>query len=421
MYKIDKPNLIKSDNDHFNLYPKAEGITNFLENIHQKEVIKHNNLIALYGEWGSGKSSVVTTVNEKLDKKKFNSFIFEAWKYEKDDNLPFSIFEAIMDNIIEDKVAIKKVLKEKFFKGLKSFANGITIKTPIIDMSLKDMQPCEIEESLYTKIENFIDKFKEVLDEHSKGKTTVIFIDDLDRCEDESIINLLIALKLMFALENVIFVCCIDRLATIEALKRKYNNNQEKAESFLDKLFLFDFNIIPIEGDKYLATNNIPEYNILTSIFKTLEVKNPRKIKKIINKIIILKELLNVFISTENLREKTLYDTTIYYLITLKEVDYLVFNNILNFNYYTYSLEKEYVANKYRYKMSLKLKFGFNSKKNDEIVGKHINKIISLFNEQLENLELNIITEEKNTIIEEKNVINGNIFREAIESLKKNV
>jgi len=100
LYKIDKPNLIEFNNDHFNLYPKVEGIANFLENIHSKEVLKHNNLIALYGEWGSGKSSVVTTVNDKLDKVKFNSFIFEAWKYEKDGNLPFSIFEAILDNII---------------------------------------------------------------------------------------------------------------------------------------------------------------------------------------------------------------------------------------------------------------------------------------------------------------------------------
>lgn len=189
----------------------------------------------------------------------------------------------------------------------------------------------KIEESLYTKIENFIDKFQESLDKYSKGKTTVVFIDDLDRCEDESIINLLIGLKLMFSFKNIIFVCCIDKVATVEALKRKYHGNQEKAESFLDKLFLFDFNLIPVEGNDYVNQLEVVRPIILSHVLANFDIKNPRRIKKIVNKII----MTNEFIDTSNLNqiEKELFYMVIYYLYSLKEVNFGDFNKILTATY----------------------------------------------------------------------------------------
>lgn len=77
MYKIDCPKLIDRNNDHFNLYTKVEGIQKFLESTHSQKILKHNNLIALYGEWGSGKSSIVKTINANLNKENFNSFILK--------------------------------------------------------------------------------------------------------------------------------------------------------------------------------------------------------------------------------------------------------------------------------------------------------------------------------------------------------
>lgn len=329
MYQVDVPELIKEERDHFELYSKIEGIKKLLESFKSSNTLQNNNLIALYGEWGSGKSSIVRTIKETLNKEEFKPVLFEAWKYEKDDNLTFSIFEAIMDNIIEDKEALKNILKEGFYEGLKSFANGITLKTPIIDFDLKNATPLKEENSLYTKIENFIDKFKDKLEKHSSNKTVVVFIDDLDRCEDENIINLLISLKLMFTLENIIFVCCIDRSATIEALKRKYNNNLEKAESFLDKLFIFDFNLIPTYGNNFINEIFVceTEKKILNSVFFDLHIKNPRVIKKIINKINLIESISETTFESDF--SNKLYKTIFYYILSLKEVDLPSFNLIV--------------------------------------------------------------------------------------------
>ena len=117
MFKTDSPIKLSGGNDHFNLYPKAKGIINFLENPKAQDALIENNLIALYGEWGSGKSSIIKTVKIELNKNQFKPVMFESWKYEKDDNLTFSIFEAVADSIIEDKEAIKKIMKEVLKNG----------------------------------------------------------------------------------------------------------------------------------------------------------------------------------------------------------------------------------------------------------------------------------------------------------------
>lgn len=331
MFKIDSPINLNSYNDHFNLYPKANGIINFLQSPKAQNALMENNLIALYGEWGSGKSSIVKTVKAELNKNQFKSVMFESWKYEKDDNLTFSIFEAIADSIIEDKKAVKKIMKEEVWGAFKSFKNGLTFKSPMVDINLGEMKMSPLEESLYTKIETFLNEFKNLLTKYSNNKKIVVFIDDLDRCEDENIINLLISLKLMFALEGIIFICCVDKTAIIEVLKGKYNNNREKAESFLDKLFLFDFNIVhnckKYGIERYI---DIEHKDILISVLEALDIKNPRKIKKIENKI----KMLTLALNTELKDESDFYIYVIYFIIALKEFDYSKFLKIFTQNGY---------------------------------------------------------------------------------------
>lgn len=93
-------------------YQKAMVLKRYLENETFQNI--DNNLIALYGEWGSGKSTVFKTLKAELEKEpeKYTPLIFEAWKYEKDKNLPLSLYEFILDKIINNGDAFKKVLAE---------------------------------------------------------------------------------------------------------------------------------------------------------------------------------------------------------------------------------------------------------------------------------------------------------------------
>ena len=50
-------------------------------------------MIAIYGEWGSGKSSLMKTIDYKLDNNKYEKIWIDMWKEESDySNLSIKIF-----------------------------------------------------------------------------------------------------------------------------------------------------------------------------------------------------------------------------------------------------------------------------------------------------------------------------------------
>ena len=226
-------------------YSKVLGIKNLLINEGNKDFLEKTNLIALYGEWGSGKSSIFKTLKKVMEtEQNYVPLIFETWKYEKDDNLAFSLLEFILSNISKitgSKEEIKNILKNKTWNILKNFSKGISIKIPFFNFMDIDFDKMyeENEKSLYTITEEFIKGFQGEIDNiigKEKNKKILAMIDDLDRCEDENIINLLSALKLMFSVKNIIFICGIDKGAVIQTLLRKYRN-KEKSEEYLEKIF----------------------------------------------------------------------------------------------------------------------------------------------------------------------------------------
>ena len=286
-------------------YSKVLGIKTFLTNKENKEFLEKNNLIALYGEWGSGKSSIFKTLKKSIETgQDYIPLIFETWKYEKDDNLAFSLLEFILsslNNLIDSKK--ENELIKTAYNILRNFSKGISLKIPFsnfIDIDInkmfeedeKNKEKCK--RSLYMITENFIKDFQEKIDGCvvSTNKKILIMIDDLDRCEDESIINLLSALKLMFAVKNIIFICGIDKGAVIQTLLRKYGN-KEKSEEYLEKIFSINFNVLKTSKlNLFQNDENIYLKNIKQKIIEATGITNPRKINKSNNKYEFLKEII---------------------------------------------------------------------------------------------------------------------------------
>jgi len=226
--------------------------------------------------------------------------IFETWKYEKDDNLAFSLLEFILSNISKitgSKEEMKNILKNKTWNILKNFSKGISIKIPFFNFMDIDFDKMyeENEKSLYTITEEFIKGFQGEIDNiigKEKNKKILAMIDDLDRCEDENIINLLSALKLMFSVKNIVFICGIDKGAVIQTLLRKYRN-KEKSEEYLEKIFPISFNV-PKTTELNLFQKDEDENlkSIKQRIIEVTRTTNPRKINKANNKYEFLKEII---------------------------------------------------------------------------------------------------------------------------------
>lgn len=157
--------------------------------------------------------------------------------------------------------------------------------------------------TFYKALENFKTEFVSLEDFITKGnspKYNIVFIDDLDRCEPEQVLNLLSAIKLFFTYgEKTIFFCGIDKKAVEQAVKTKYGEIV-KANEYLEKIFDVSFSMPEHDDILKLVSVYFDDREIklgkfegklnekIAGFFRELNFTNPRRVKKVLNKYLIL-------------------------------------------------------------------------------------------------------------------------------------
>jgi predicted KAP-like P-loop ATPase len=227
--------------------------------------------IGIYGDWGSGKSSLMRMVEKSLNEDdKILTIKFNGWLFEGYEDAKSVLMGTILEEIGEKKT-IKGAVKERFNKMLKqvdymkiakslikhgvSFATGgpaglaITGVGDMISAAqkldpkeyLKDKSKDE-EMTLRMSIRKFHQDFSTLLKDLKIDKL-VIFIDDLDRCNTDTVIDTLEAIKLFLYVSNSAFVICADEKIIEYAVRRKFpevpGRGLEVASAYLEKLIQF--------------------------------------------------------------------------------------------------------------------------------------------------------------------------------------
>ena len=364
------PNLpiekLAKENDYIGVIEKGDLIKSVLLN--NKSEFSEIKIFSIYGEWGSGKSTLMKYLEKEL-KGSFNTFFFEAWEYESDKNLANSLLEHLSkesNSTIEDFLNNGKTLME-------GFAKSITLKTPFANFSTKELiKTVEDKENTFYEIKKrFADDFikweNQITTKDKSPDYNIVFIDDLDRCEPESVLNLLSAIKLFFTFgKKTIFFSGIDKKAVNAAVKNKYGEII-KANEYLEKVFDVSFTmpqnpdiskLVNFYFDEDYSDNKGKEINLAEKIidfFKRLHFTNPRRIKKTLNKYLIIKSLVD---SDEKISSKlpnivtknhgTLFETYLtFYLLILKEFEPNNFETVFNLSIkrgnYTEGLKKRYI------------------------------------------------------------------------------
>ena len=307
---IEEIKVLNRENDMFGTYDKAIAICNFLNLEDSKQLLEKNNLIAIYGPWGIGKSCLMKTIQSNLPENKFETVWFDTWKYEKDDNLPYSLLKFMTkDKKISKLKESGKNILEIGYSILKSMAKGIDVNLGIINIkpgeAIDEVQKLDEERVKNIKDNKCLwEKIDEFEKEYSKmtfnNKKLVVFLDDLDRCESENIINLISSIKLLLSVnKNIIFIIGIDKKAVTLALQNKYNNDFNKADEYLEKIFPINFSIsnnINVENfeDSIVKIMNISHEDSkkIVDFFDSIAFSNSRHIKKVLRKYISIKEYL---------------------------------------------------------------------------------------------------------------------------------
>lgn len=260
--------------------------------------------ISIQGNWGSGKTSFMKMVKEKLVEtdRDYRIVEFNTWQYSKfnlDDVLAVSFLDSFANSIISDstyeqKTKIKKALKSLTFSTLGMLTNGIV--SPSIENILSDEPVLSVADQI-TELKIQLEEAVSKLVKEKKYERIIIFIDDLDRLHPSKAVDLLEVLQLFLTIKNCVFVLAVDYEVVIQGVKNKMGeqHSNEKARNFFDKIIQLPFSI-PIgtnnEIEEYVGNllGNIPNLEINTEekksyvdiINKTVQF-NPRNIKRVMN------------------------------------------------------------------------------------------------------------------------------------------
>lgn len=240
------------------------------------DVIKDDTVlpvtIGVFGDWGSGKSSILKIVEQELVNGKEDGFhdgtlvlYFNGWVFEGYDDAKAALLESIIEKFDKHKTIGNKV-KDKTTKLLKSvkwmrllglsfkkvivpgaaaYLSGGASLLPFLVNQFSQLKPEELAEKLQgdgaeeflgeiikkhededvTIVREFRDDFKEMIDK-SKIKKLVVIIDDLDRCAPNRLIENLEAIKLFLNVEKTAFVIGADPRIVRHAIEHRYKTDK---------------------------------------------------------------------------------------------------------------------------------------------------------------------------------------------------
>lgn len=285
--------------------------------------------IGLYGDWGSGKSSLMKLARDRIEviskakKKKVDDtpktlcIEFNGWLFEGYEDTKTSLCGTILDKLDDvqrfgpevankAKDLIKKIdFKKLIGKGVKFgmdylLTGGIGALTDLtlssILSSLKDksgsietkdiedvLAKFKTEEKTRTEIKKFRDDFKQLL-EDSKVENVVVFIDELDRCSPDTILDLFEAMRLFLFVDGMSFIIGADERLIQYAIKTKYKevpgNNLDIGKEYLEKVIQYPVTIPQLnhaEVNQYLSclllepTLSEAEFNKFLKVVNSIE------------------------------------------------------------------------------------------------------------------------------------------------------
>jgi predicted KAP-like P-loop ATPase len=273
-----------------------------------KELVKDDKMlpltIGLFGDWGSGKSSILEVLKKDLEKEpKTVCLYFNGWTFEGYDDAKAALLETIVKAFDDEKkfgAEIKDNLK-KLYKsikwmrvigfGLKNIAiplmtGGITqIAQGINDIADDPEQFIDSSnrEDKFEVVRKFRDEFEKLLD-NSKIDKLIVIIDDLDRCLPDRIIDNLEAIKLFLNVKNTAFVIGADPRIVRHAIEYRYkdmiadsnkeNSNERIVYDYLEKLIQIPYNL-PKLSDYEVQT-------YITLLFCENDLENPNDFNKVL-------------------------------------------------------------------------------------------------------------------------------------------
>ncbi len=290
--------------------------------------------ICVSGAWGAGKTTLLQRIKMMLDetnvlrdssapellefvnqdeapKENFRfcrTVWFNAWKYSEEDELLVALIRRILQEMSEDSFVtdiMGKLLDPTYPRRdvVRTVLSWFKISIPGVEIGLNTGESIPTQISEKTAIlDLFDDAFNQLIAawvhrQLSVKKTNpqegvlVIFIDDLDRCLPEKMVQVLEAVKLFLDKKGCVFVLGADVSIVQQAIIKNYRDagvTDDSAKDYLDKIIQLRFELPPIietrmEGYLNSAGAIGKDWGDSWKLLVTGASMNPRSVKSFVN------------------------------------------------------------------------------------------------------------------------------------------
>jgi formylglycine-generating enzyme required for sulfatase activity len=294
--------------------------------------------LGVHGEWGSGKTTFMDRLADKLAKNGPGPRIvpvwFNPWRYSKEEHLiiPFlKTIEAALLRYTKENEGLEEIVLKPFKEGAvkmwraaAAIAYGLKgeIKFgPLGGVTLDGSKMIDREEAKDQKhseeAQNHLHNLSSLyydIEDHLRSVVSgdvfriAVFIDDLDRCMPEKALDLLEAVKLFLDMEGYLFVIGVAREVVEKGIAHHYRylksegekeNPALSPEKYLEKMIQLPIDLPPVEPGKIktyigsLLKDFNEEYKKHADLIETGVGKNPRALKRFSNLLLFFDALAN--------------------------------------------------------------------------------------------------------------------------------
>ncbi|MGC9357970.1 MAG: P-loop NTPase fold protein, partial [Anaerolineae bacterium] len=339
---------LPTDTDALDFEPYVDALAEIL-----MDAETHTPLtLGVFGSWGSGKTSLMTMLKARLGHTPRRRTVwFNAWKYHREEALWRAFILRVLDALYpreagegpwelrprlsperlgpgqEAQVKILDRLQRSLYQtvewedlgrwvmnwreggkelaqlpvyllfltaGTEKMAEALDLKPDLAELLQRESQHSRLEQ--LASMEQFEATFQRALREilGPEGRL-VIFVDDLDRCTPEKVIQVLEALKLFLDVSGCVFVLGLDAEAIEAAIRTRYQG-EVKAQEYLEKIVQLPFILPPIEDEAMLTyvESLAPALSDprCAQVFAQGLRHNPRQVKRTLNIYLLLSRLV---------------------------------------------------------------------------------------------------------------------------------
>ena len=302
----DKP-IVRETDDILRIGGIVDAVTNQIINNSNPE----GTVYSIYGCWGSGKSSLINLVKEKIQNSDVSNEIkiseFKCWWLKDEEKIRIEFLNHLMDQI---KNSNQKEIEKLFRKIALFFAKQSAIS------SINFLgQFLGIFGNLGAKVINYISKHTrlipqnlDAIDKHfnelfgileeSSSKRFLIIIDDIDRLLPTQSLTLFNLIKTVGRLPNYSYLIAYDRQIVENLISKKFPS---EGPHFLEKIIQIGFEI-PVPSKKLLKGILLKQ---ITKFLTRLDYQNDPYFKEIFDQLILpniltLRDLIKLVNSTQN-------------------------------------------------------------------------------------------------------------------------